>query len=217
MAENSGWDNLWCREDELDFEERLCLRVPNGGEVVCGEEYSCESDMSETVATLRKMHVTYLNKYYDKKILDIWKQTKWQENDIWKGHSVYDYIESHLGYRFLIRDVSLAVSEEQEDRFLVSIDVENTGFANCYQEAEVFLVIRDEETGKGKGYKISWDMRSLDAGTKQTITCEIEAKNGSIYLAARRTKDKKKIFFANEHGWKTGKYFLGKISNVRLG
>ena len=59
-------------------------------------------------------------------------------------------------------------------------------------------------------------MRKWDAGSIQTITYEIEAKNGSLYLVARRAKDKKKVFFANEHGWKTGKYFLGKISNMRI-
>lgn len=100
---------------------------------------------------LRKMHVTYLNSMHDQKLLDQWKaQTmKWNGSMI----SVYDYIGLHLGYRFIVRDASwtAAVKTAQggglrkpfmgkKEKFL-EVTVENSGFANLYEEAECVILI----------------------------------------------------------------------------
>ena len=211
---NTSWENLWAREDELQFEQQLCAHVPNGGEAILGEQYAGGMDPTGTVDVLKKMHITYLNRYYDERILNLWKEWKWNEAGSWQGKSLYDYIGCHLGYRFWVKDVSVSLTSRKERMFLVNITIENTGFANLYEEAELFF-----EWGHGKSErylkKLDCDMRQWNSGTVQTVSFKVPASDCEIYLSARRKKDGRKIYFANKV---TNKYrvLLGSITDVHL-
>ena len=115
------------------------------------EEPVKQSVRNSVMDDLRKMHVTYLNSMHDQKLLDQWKaQTmKWNGSMI----SVYDYIGLHLGYRFIVRDASWTAAEKtvpsgglrkhfmgEKEKFL-EVTVENSGFANLYEEAECVILI----------------------------------------------------------------------------
>ena len=104
---------------------------------------------------LHKMHVTYLNSTHDRKLLDQWKsQTmKWNGSMI----SVYDYIGLHLGYRFIVRDASWTdVAKTSQGGGLrkhfmgkkekiLEMTVENSGFADLYEEAECIILVEKKE------------------------------------------------------------------------
>ncbi len=210
--ETAGWDNPWSREDELKFEEILCKRVPNGGEAICGELYPETGTVTGTVATLREMHITYLNRAYDENILRLWKQWNWEENDVWQNNSVYDYIGKHLGYRFVVRDVEVTPVKEYSKNVVVTIRVENVGFANFYQEAEVLLEWKDVN-GRLRAKNVESDIRAWESGTIQTISCEIERVNCKLYLSAKRKTDGRRICFANKTG-RGGWVLLGRIMDA---
>lgn len=203
--ESAGWEENWSREDELQFEQELCKHVPNGGEAVCGENYAQNFTPESTLEVLRQMHITYLNQAYDEKILDIWKQ--WE----WKNGSFYDYVGEHLGYRFHIRSVEV-LPEEQKKTLNVVVTIENTGFANCYQEAEVLLE-RVDSFGKQDNYKFATDIRCWDSGTVQTISCTIDIAGGELYLCARRKSDDRIIYFANQ-AENAGRVYLGELTEL---
>lgn len=205
--EIAGWDSSWSRQDELAFEEQLCRRVPNGGEAVCGENYAEEFTPATTVEVLRQMHITYLNQAYDEAILNVWKQWEWQNG------SFYDYVGNYLGYRFCIRSVEVAPGETTETR-KVSVTIENTGFAGCYQEAEVCLEWINE-LGEHGEVIVSSDIRTWDSGTLQCISCNITLTACELYLSARRKADGRRIYFANTTDDK-GRVFLGKITELQL-
>ncbi len=207
--ENAGWDGLWCREEELEFENQLCKRVPNGGEAVCGENYADSFSTSATVEVLRKMHITYLNQAYDERILNIWKQRIWEEAGTWKGASLYDYIGAHLGYRFFVKDASMRFDKKTEELCL-EVEIENSGFANIYQETELWLEQKTAD-GKSQVVKLDYDIRTLDSGTAQTITYNFSPKDCEFYLFAKRKADGRAIYFANALE-ETEKIFLGKIT-----
>lgn len=213
--ESAGWEGLWKREDELNFEEQLCLHVPNGGEAICGERYPLEGRAKDTVDTLKKMHITYLNRTYDEKILKLWKEWNWEEAGVWQNCKVYDYIGRHLGYRFWIKNVTIAPTEETGKLLLVSISVENVGFGNLYQEAELLLEWVDT-VGEQYSQKIDYDMRALDSGMTQEISSEIEPTACRLYLSAKRKQDGRRIYFANKTGH-GGRVPLGQICNGRKG
>lgn len=212
--EVAGWEGLWTRQEELGFEERLCSKVPNGGEVLCGEFYPQTGKLMDTVELLRRMHITYLNKAYDEQILNIWKKWKWEETGIWQNVSGYDYIGRHMGYRFCIRNVSVTLKDKEKPTLLVAIDVENVGFANFYQEAVVTLEWEDEAGGRYFKH-LDCDMRTWHSGSTQRISGEMVLMNGRLYLSAKRKQDGRKIYFAN-NCQPGGKVLLGQITDVQL-
>lgn len=211
-GEAAGWDNSWRKEDELRFEEQLCRRVPNGGEAICGELYQEIGTAADTEAVLRKMHISYLNRAYDENILRLWKKWIWEEFGVWKNSSVFDYIGKHLGYRFVVRDVAVTLETEHDQNIVVTIWVENVGFANFYQEAEVMLECMDTE-GCLHIQKLECDMRVWECGSVQTISGEINLMNCKLYLSAKRKSDGRKIYFANRTG-RDGRVLLGQIKTV---
>ena len=104
------------------------------------------------------MHITYLNSVHDQRLLEQWKtQTvRYHARQI----SLYDYIGLHLGYRLIIRDILW-----KKDKFL-EINVENTGFADLYEEVECLLEIR----GSYSVYiQVEEDARMWKCGTKTRI------------------------------------------------
>ena len=211
--ENVGWDALWSREDELEFESKLCVNVPNGGEVICGENY-IETFTPETTAdVLKKMHITYLNQAYDKKILEQWKQWTWTGDGPWNGANFYDYVGTHLGYRYLIRDVSVQLEKHIDGawaEFIVNISIENVGFANCYNRLIVML------EGQHNGvplfsHRLDCDGKNWDCNKVCTITDRIPPQDCELLLSVIRKKDGRRIFFANPLE-DDGRIWLGKIN-----
>lgn len=189
----AGWSGAWGPAQEMAFEEELGSYVPNGGEAVYGEDYTKKLTGRQVLDTLKRMHITYLNKAHDVRTLDIWKQWSYGGKGVWAGKSMYDYIGAHLGYRFLIRSVAVKPMGQQ---CLVEIEIENTGFASFYQEGEVFLECVDEQETLSSE-QIECDVRKWEAGKVQKIGCVIEVRDCRLYLYARRKRDGAYIRFAN--------------------
>ncbi|MCR5452888.1 MAG: DUF4832 domain-containing protein [Lachnospiraceae bacterium] len=130
FSENQGAVAV-CREDEIGFQDSLCKYVPNGGEVIIDNKYN---DMPAAAETLKNIHVSYLNSEYDTQVFEKWEKSSYEQYD-----SSYDYIQSHMGYRFLVKD-SYVVTEafsDQKEKFYVIIS--NTGFAPYYKNSSISL------------------------------------------------------------------------------
>lgn len=207
--EHSGWESLWNRESELNFENELCLKVPNGGEALSGELFLKEGSIPQILDTLKKMHITYLNEAYDKVILDSWKQWNCAQGNIWQNKTLYEYIGAHLGYRFVVRDVSFTLSEEERNKMHLQIYIENVGFANFYQEAEVYLHWMDVENNIHQK-SLETHMCEWNSCTTTCIETEVNVGHYFLYLSAIRKNDKSIIYFANPSD-RSGRVFLGKI------
>lgn len=201
------WDSPWCREDELEFENRLSRLAPHGGEAVYGGAYVYGLSPGEVLADLRRMGVTYLNRAYDPKLLDIWKEWKYPGRGAWAGKSVLDYVGAHLGYRFLIRDVRVA--RRQNGPYRVEVEVQNTGFAPFYQEAWMGLEYTDD-TGQGQRVMLDDRVQGWGSGEVRRLVCEARLGAGELFLAARRTRDGACIRFANPSDGE-GKVLLGRL------
>ena len=131
-------DEPSARETELAFQEKLCLFVPNGGEVIGA---GALSDPESAVRALKRMRVSYLNRDYDERALAKWKNAVIRDQSIWNGMSFFDYIQTHLGYRFVVRRVRLRCFAGM---CRAEVAVENVGFAPLYHAAEARLVfVRD--------------------------------------------------------------------------
>lgn len=128
------------REEELQFQDFLCQTVPNGGEVVIDNPYN---DLENAVDALSRMHVSYLNSVYDPAVIQKWQNSLWNSQDCFQGMSGFDYIGRHLGYRYVIRESGLLSGGH--DDFLLSIAIENVGFAPSYRPFNFTLTMLSED------------------------------------------------------------------------
>lgn len=187
------WKKPWRREDELEFTGQLGRLVPFGGEVVGMADYS---DLLSAVEDMKRMHVCYLNRIHDAQVLDKWKQSRWESGDIYQGMNGYDYVERHLGYRFVVRDVNLV----KRGSGSLQISIENTGFANLCEETDCQLILVAAD-GTRTLQRISEDARTWDSGCTTTIRLElnhIQPGSYQLYMQLSRTKDGRVLRFANE-------------------
>ena len=114
---------------------------------------------------------------------------------IWQGHSLYDYIGSHLGYRLTVKCVKMKITWFGKAEFI--IEIENTGFGRLFQEAELFLTIESEKIRKE--IPVSIDLREIFPGTTVQGKAVTEPVPGKVFLRAQRKKDGQNIRFANKN------------------
>ena len=221
--QTAAWDVPWVKEDELAFERELGKYAPMGGEAIYGEGYVETLTPEKVVRDFRKMQVTYLNKVYDEKILNLWKQWECPWPGVWKGKSVYEFVDAHLGYRLLVRKVSFAVKRETEEG-VITVEAENTGFGGIYQEAELVLYVEcypmenasflsnssKENLTKGGENHVARPIRGWGGGEKREFSWQIELVPCALYLAAKRKQDGMTIRFANVSDG-MGRVYLGHI------
>lgn len=211
----AGWLESWLPEEEMAFMDSLGDILPFGGEAVCPEEVlNGEHGLqaAEVLHQLRQMHVTYLNRIYDSRLLDRWKQMSCGVAGIWQACSLYDYIGAHLGYRFVVCQVKCTVVKGKSPLTLeLKIEIENRGFAGLYEDAELFVIAESaQEIPKGmagenprsvqvqaKGAPGTWR-----AGSKHQVTAAVAlpqetAESWRFYLELVRKKDGRNIKFAN--------------------
>ena len=194
--QDSKWEESWIKKDEIDYLDTLASQAPCGGEVVYSKEYQYEDSRSlceKQWKDLERLHITYLNRVYDEKLLEVWRSCKVEEEGIWKGLSWYDRIEAHLGYRFVIEEASLKTSGRN---CTLLVTIRNTGFACLYQKAELILV--SENAGVTKLYHSKSDLTELRSGEACQVrfTCPREVGIYSLHLI--RTSDRRELAFANE-------------------
>lgn len=225
------------RAQEIAFQKKLCLLVPNGGEVVSDNEYN---DIENAAKELSDMHVSYLNRAYDPAVISKWKTQVYNasgQSSVYDGLSGLDYISAHLGYRFVIDNSSFTYSAFKSGG-LLKIYIKNDGFAPSYRNFRVTVSVEKngayavqasdggEPSGSSDGNVISFDLTD-DFHTSEWYpgeTAELavsipvsELKEGSftVYLNMTDAVSDETILFANdaelgEYGYCLGTLNIGK-------
>lgn len=204
------------REAELEFQNELCRKVPNGGEVIHDNVYN---DLDNAIRDLAYMHVTYLNRAYDQTVLDKWKDTKVDEEGCFHGMDGLTYIERHLGYRLLIQDASLCY-QRKFDVLTTKVTLKNVGFAPVYTETRTMVTLVDEQNDSVLSYPIDQELYVLSGGVdrEDTLTlsvdipfCEIVEKEYAVYFSIMDLVTGDPILLANteecgQYGYRIGKF-----------
>lgn len=131
------------RELEIKWLGNQANHTLYGGEVVAnyasGTPLNTVKYMSEEAF---KTHTTYLNGIYNDKVLESWKNEKYEGKDqLYKGENGYTYIANHLGYRYVVRKANVQNKVEQGKKLNIELNIENVGFANLINNKIVTIVI----------------------------------------------------------------------------
>lgn len=192
----------WSRGKELAFQELLCRRVPNGGEVIINNPIN---DFENAVAALKTMHVSYLNYDYDKEVLNKWAAVT-VDSGIYSGMDGLTYIERHLGYRILIDDARIAY-HKPNDTLILDLDLKNVGFAPLYSEKNIILRVYNKNNQLVLSHEFDQDIRQLHGGNDYGDLLELHHEiplegwaNGdySVYLTVNDTETGEPLILANE-------------------
>lgn len=130
------------RELEIKWLGNQANHTLYGGEVVAnyasGTPLNTVKYMSEEAF---KTHTTYLNGIYNDKVLESWKNEKYEGKDqLYKGENGYTYIANHLGYRYVVRKANVQNKVEQGKKLNIELNIENVGFANLINNKIVTIV-----------------------------------------------------------------------------
>lgn len=221
----TGDFGLWNREEELTFQEELCCYVPNGGEVIVDNPWN---DFDKARETLAQMHISYLNIDYDQNVLNKWAKSTVEGAGCFHGMDGLSYVERHLGYRMLIKDVSMR-RNYWSDKISININLQNVGFAPIYKKQDVSLSIRNKATQEVTVYPVEADVRQLAGGTSAE---DVLLVNKSVSLKNFRTGEYEVFFsvfdkdsnryieFANEqmmqeHGYKIGEFSIADSLSLK--
>lgn len=199
MTYNGNLEEKGTRSEELLYQYRLCQYVPNGGEVTVDNTYN---DLENAITDLARMHVSYLNADHDLQVLNKWKQSTYSGKDVFSGCNGYDYIQAHLGYRYVLRSSHLDFHPLLEDQATLSITIANTGFASSYQTFDSALILTNQTTGHSMREAISLDNCSI-AGEDESdfhLTLDVRSLEKGTYTLSLELQDpytKSYIHFAN--------------------
>ncbi len=214
--EQAGIYGKWTREEELEFQEELCKYVPNGGEVIVENPVN---DFENVVRDFKTMHLTYLNRDYDRNVLEKWRSSIYTGSDCFNGMDGLHYIERHLGYRLFIAENEMNYHVGL-DILGFSVGIRNVGFAPMYKEPQARITIRNKENGNKVFYTLETDLCSLPGGNETekmfTITKYISLKNYlpgiyEVYVSFRDADSGYMIELANEQEPGEYGYLLGRI------
>lgn len=201
------------RDEELEFQNRLCRYVPNGGEAVFNNNLS---ELETSVSALKTMRISYLNADYDSRVLEKWKNSVWQVNDEFKGSDGYTYIKAHLGYRYFIDSCKIKKSGIINSVFILSLTLKNSGFSSALMPISATVTLLKEKNGESISLPLESDLRKLGGGEKKTFTVKLPLKNlkKGEYLIYFSLKDKTSghiIALANKNKPQEYGLFLGKL------
>jgi hypothetical protein len=119
----------------------------------CGGEsnalFPTKQDCSAVFGWLTRFHYNYLNFGYHPDVIALWKT-----------QGCYDEIQRRLGYRFELINSNITNN-------ILTINLKNVGFANIYNQRDVYLVFKSSTTTYS--FKLDTDIRKWDAGTTITL------------------------------------------------
>lgn len=124
------------REEEMQFQYNNMQYLPNGGEVIYNIHYN---SIQTAVQSLKSMHVSYLNADYDTRVYDVWK------NSTYNNQNGYDFIISHLGYRYVINNCTVTKSF-MKDEIKIQCTIQNTGFGNALQSHVLCISLQNNDS-----------------------------------------------------------------------
>lgn len=213
----AGKYKAWTRAEEIDFQDNLCRAVPNGGEVVLVNEYN---DIDRAICDMEKMHITYINQDHDLQVMEKWRNSTVDTDDIFDGMDGISYMQARLGYRLVLRKCQMQHAF-WKDKLYIRLDISNSGFAPIYKACDASLTfVPKTEDGNRYSIQVSHHLQELAGGSEtdqiSTIRASVPLSKLSradydVYFKLVDRASGKMIYFANEQDSEADGYKIGEI------
>ncbi len=160
------------REEELQFQYKLCAGVPNGGELIYGDG---SFTLPDIYRAFRLMRLSYLNADFDMQaVVNLRTKENIARSRAWRGADAYTYLTAHLGYRYCVRKVA---ARPRHGGVTVNVQLKNTGFARCYFPLEAALYLRKPNGETALAVRIPADTQRIQPGETHCLAAELDTRN----------------------------------------
>ena len=212
----SGRFEPWNRQEELAFQNRLCKWVPQGGEVIIDNDYN---DLENAIADFSKMHISYLNRDFDRNVYNKWKTQICQTEDCFDGMDGLTYMERHIGYRPVIEKAAFSY-DMLNDQLKMSVSLKNVGFAPVYKKTDGYFFVVDTTDGSVYRYPVDVALSLLPgiidkdariSADEMISLTGLKNKEYHIYFGIWDVDTKTPIMMANEQELTEFGYRVGTL------
>ncbi len=162
-----------------------------------------------------KTHTSYINFEWNQHKHYIWAHQIYNGKDeLYHGKTALEYIQNHLGYRLVLKNVELPRSSTSAKNINANITIENVGFGNVIKSKTATILFVDSTSNVKGSVDITneFDIKSFLSKTKTTknITFNLpDLPSGTYKVFLRIANDEKlndgtyynAIRFANNGVW----------------
>lgn len=179
-------DNIITSSSEQDTEsaKELCQYAPSGGALgVDAGMYGAQAAIDE----LRNRRVSYFSADLNAEGLEHWKTETYRDDSVFSGVTVYDYMTTHLGYRYVVKDASVYFNTWKDKTAKIELSISNDGFANAYHQFDTTIILKNKETEEMISLPVEVDNRLWMPGQEVTISQNLDIRtygngNYNVYL-----------------------------------
>lgn len=125
------------RQSELDFINERGYPVANGGEM---PSLSAYTQADQALEEFTKLNLTYLNREYNRAVLDEWQHTRYQDQDF------LDLINMRLGYRWWLSSAKVPKQLNRGQNLSLHLTLFNSGFSAVSVPYAIELVVYENST-----------------------------------------------------------------------
>ena len=132
------------REKEIDFLESKTENTFFGGEMVAYYDKDTPRNTAKYMSVEGfKTHTQYLNIQWNNNAIDALKSEVYsEENSVYDGVSGFQFVETHLGYRYVLNSSDLEVDS---NNLHVYFRINNVGFGNMINDKEASLILTNDD------------------------------------------------------------------------
>ena len=147
--------------------------------------------------------LSYLNIEYHTGVIDKWKKLKYNDtlgsDTLFYEISGFDYIKRHLGYRLLIKSVS--VTYEKFGEYEMKIKLRNVGFGNMVKTKKIDVIFTDMSNKELSRSNVGEYNGEMSIDIKGELL-EEDSSDYKVYLSVYGSIESKVVYypiqFANE-------------------
>ncbi|ORX86933.1 hypothetical protein BCR32DRAFT_324757 [Anaeromyces robustus] len=148
FASNGDLGTYTNRNKEVKWLYNQAKHTVFGGEFGRPDEDSTYNiSFNDMVSEMFITHTSYLNSGFYKGTLKKIKNSKYNGSDKkYVGQNGMIYVQNHLGYRFVVKDVSITKSIGKNESFGIIVKINNVGFGNLVTPKEPIILLKNSNT-----------------------------------------------------------------------
>ena len=204
------------RVREVEFLSKQTEHLPYGGEVVMPD--SSLHDIQTCLPEMYQINLNYLNIEWNNQVIDKWKNSKYTKkcgNDkAYYNKTAFEYIQNHLGYRFVL---TKSVFDLNDDKLDIELSLNNVGFGNLNKAKTAQIVF----VGENGNVAFAKDLDTFSGQTSLSYAVDLNLANGNydVYLRLYGEKmDDNYLYclqFANDGLWNAS-LKANKIGSIEI-
>lgn len=192
----------------------LSAFVPHGGAI--GADKSL-MDADTAISLLSDQQISYLNADTNAAIIESWKNTSYYDDNTFAGVTVYDYMTTHLGYRYVVTNAALSFDGWNDEKASFAITVENHGFSNAYKRYDASIILRGHENEEEITIPLPADNRTWNPRQYNQIELSLPVRDYekgtySVYLMLLDSATGEQIALANDIAQSASGYLIGTLT-----